>query len=53
MGQVIVFKKKKKISEMYVEFQWEILEDGSIWYRVKEISRKEWGEWIKLESNPE
>ncbi len=54
MGQVIAFKKKKKICEMSVEFQCEILEDDSIWFRFRESWYKEgrWSEWTKVDLEP-
>lgn len=43
------YAKKKKVGEIYlgVEVQTEVLEDGSLWMRVKIENEEEWGEWFK------
>lgn len=46
---VTYYAKKKKVGELYlgVEVQTEVLEDGSLWMRVKMENEGEWGEWFK------
>lgn len=43
------YAKKKKVGELHlgVEVQTEVLEDGSLWMRVKIENEEEWGEWFK------
>lgn len=43
---------KQKTSSFNIEIQTTILEDDSIWYRLTDIKTGGWGEWIKLEEQP-
>lgn len=50
MGHIISFKPKQKpIQELTGTIENCVLEDGSIWWRVKWEDQKEWSEWEKLD----
>lgn len=42
--------KKPNIHEIKVRLDVEVLENGSIWYRVENLKTGTYGEWIKNES---
>ena len=44
------YAKKKKVGKLYlgVEVQTEVLEDGSLWMRVKIENEEDWREWFKV-----
>lgn len=49
---VIPFKPKQKpTQELTGIIEHSVLEDGSIWWRVKWEDQKEWSEWEKLDEN--
>lgn len=41
--------KKPTLHNITVSLEVEILEDGSVWWRVEDIKTVEYGEWVKLE----
>ncbi len=43
--------KKPDIHEFKVRLDVEVLEDGSIWYRVENLKTGSYGEWIKMEDD--
>lgn len=50
MTNIIPFPKSKpKVFEIVVEIEWQILEDGTAWYRTRDIKSGEWLEWYELE----
>lgn len=40
---------KSTLHKFLVTFEVEVLEDGSVWWRVEDINTGEYGEWVKLE----
>jgi hypothetical protein len=45
MNNILPIKKKTLISEILLDIDWDILEDGSVWYKIGD------GEWIKLKED--
>lgn len=41
--------KKSNLQKITISFEVEILEDGSMWWRIEDIKTGEYGEWVKLE----
>lgn len=41
--------KKPDIHEFKVRLDVEVLEDGSVWYRVENLKTGIYGEWVKTE----
>jgi len=48
MNNVIPLKKPK-VSEVHIQIEHMILEDGSFWYRMYNPLGKWWTEWIRSE----
>lgn len=47
---VILFKPKQKLAQQIVgTIEHSVLEDGSIWWRIKWEDQKEWSEWERLD----
>ena len=56
MTNIIEFPKLYYTSSINLEIETTLLEDGSFWYRMKEIigsKAGEWNEWVLLERSRE
>lgn len=42
-------KKKASIFEIKLRMDVEVLEDGSLWWRVENLKTRTYGEWIRYE----
>lgn len=45
---ILQFKRPCTVSSITIEYQTDILEGGSVWYRMVDIKTGEWMEWEKL-----
>jgi hypothetical protein len=55
MNNVLSLKKHVPLSSITLDFRFEMLEDGSLWYCTKLSTQDNWGEWVtyKLEEENE
>lgn len=53
MNSVIPFRKQTYTDSITLDFRFEMLEDGSLWYCSKLSTQDNWGEWVeyKLEDS--
>lgn len=49
MTNIIQFPKRSFVSEITVDIETTMLENGEIWYRLTDIKTGKWYDWVKLE----
>ncbi len=49
MTNVVQLKSKKSYTDLYYTLSTTQLEDGSIWFRYKSLSKNTWSEWVKID----
>lgn len=49
MSNITPFKKQISVGSITLDFKFEMLEDGSLWYCSKLSTQDNWSEWMKFE----